>query len=66
MKVTYDPETDTLNLIFRDDKIEESDEVKDGVIVDYDKHGKIVSIEVLDASRHTKKPFEVSYEILKS
>ncbi|MBI2578174.1 MAG: DUF2283 domain-containing protein [Candidatus Aenigmarchaeota archaeon] len=66
MKVLYDPETDTLNFILRDAEIEESDEVKEGVIVDYDKHGKIVSIEVLKASKHTKKPLEVSYEVLKA
>lgn len=66
MKVMYDPETDTLNLILRDAKIEESDEVREGVIVDYDKQGKVVSIEILNASKHTKNPFEVSYEVLKA
>ena len=66
MKVKYDPETDTLNFIFSDGRIKESDEVKEGIIVDYDNGGKIVSIEVLDASKHTKKPLEVSYEILKA
>ena len=65
MKVKYDPETDTMNFIFSDSKIKESDEMKEGVIVDYDNSGKIVSIEILDASKHTKKPMEVSYEILK-
>lgn len=63
MKVIYDPETDVLNFIFREAEIEESDEIKQGVIVDYDKHGKIVSIEVLDAKKHTKNPSEVSYEV---
>ena len=66
MKVMYDQETDTMNFILNDAEIEESDEIKEGVIVDYDKHGKIVSIEVLDASKHTKKPLEVSYELSKA
>ena len=66
MKVVYDPETDTLNFILRDGKIKKSDEVKEGIIVDYDKKGKIVSIEVLNASKHSEKPLEVSYEILKA
>ena len=67
MKVVYDPETDILNFVLRDDdEIEESDEIKEGVIVDYDRHGKIVSIEVLDASKHAKKPLEVSYEVSKA
>ena len=66
MKVVYDPETDTLNFILSDAEIEESDEVKEGVIVDYDKKGKIVSIEVLEASKHSKKPLEISYEVMKA
>ena len=66
MKVKYDPETDIMNFIFSDSKIKESDEVKEGIIVDYDNSGKIVSIEVLDASKHTKKPLEVSYEVMKT
>ena len=63
MKVMYDRETDTLNFILSDAEIEESDEVKEGVVVDYDRRGRIVSIEVLDASKHTRKPLEVTYEI---
>ena len=50
MKVIYDQESDTLNLIFREDKIAESDEVREGIIIDYSKDGKIVSMEILDAS----------------
>ena len=65
MKVKYDPETDILNFIFSESKIKENDEVKEGVIVDYDNSGRIVSIEVLDASKHTKKPLEISYEVAK-
>lgn len=37
MKVTYDPEVDVLRIVFRDVAIEESDEDKRGVILDYDK-----------------------------
>jgi len=36
MKIIYDRETDTLSLIFREGKVAESDEVKDGIIIDYD------------------------------
>ena len=39
MKVTYDPETDTLRVLFGHAQIEESDEDKPGVILDYDKDG---------------------------
>ncbi len=39
MRVIFDPETDTISLIFREDKIAESDEVREGVIIDYSKDG---------------------------
>jgi uncharacterized protein YuzE len=51
MKVTYDPEVDVLRILFRDAAIEESDEDKPGVIIDYDKEGNIVGLEVLNASQ---------------
>ncbi|MEC4685088.1 MAG: DUF2283 domain-containing protein [Nitrospirota bacterium] len=50
MKIIYDPDTDTLSLIFREEDIAESDEIREGVIIDYSKDGKIVSMEILDAS----------------
>lgn len=50
MNVIYDPETDTLSIIFRKTKVSESDELREGIIIDYGHDGKIVSIEILDAS----------------
>jgi len=52
MKIIFDKDNDILNLIFRDDPISESDDVKDGIIVDFNKEGKIVSMEILDASEN--------------
>ena len=46
MKVTYDQEVDTLRIILNDEDIEESDEDKPGVIIDEDKQGSIVGLEV--------------------
>ena len=50
MKVLYDPHTDTLNVILKDNvPVHESDEDKPGVILDYDKEGNLISLEILDA-----------------
>jgi len=63
MKAVYDPETDTLTLILRDIPIAESDEIKEGLIIDYSEDNKIVSIEMLDASENVAEPQAFSYEI---
>ena len=63
MKVIFDPETDTLSIIFRDEKISESDEVREGMIIDYSKDGKIVSIEIIDASEQIAEPQGILYEL---
>ncbi len=51
MKVTYDSEVDVLRVLFSNAPIEESDEDKPGVILDYDKDGNIVGVEILDAQK---------------
>jgi len=63
MKVIYDEDTDTLSLIFRDEAVAESDEVREGIIIDYGRDGKMVSLEVLDASEHVAEPHAIAYEL---
>jgi len=63
MKITYDPEVDVLRILFNDAEIEESDEDKPGIIIDYDKNGNIVGMEVLDASKRIEKPQAVEYAV---
>ena len=65
MKVTYDPETDILRIVFTQGRIEESDEDKPGIILDYDDKGDVVGIEVLDASRRNENPRSVEYSVTK-
>ena len=55
MKVIYDSEVDVLRVLFRDTPIEESDEDKPGVILDYDKEGNIAGLEVLNASQRVER-----------
>ena len=63
MKVTYDREVDVLRILFRDAPIEESDEDKPGVILDYDKDGNMVGLEVLNASQRIENPRAVDYAV---
>lgn len=63
MKVTYDPEVDVLRITLSNAHIEESDEDKPGVILDYDKAGNIVGLEILDASTRMENPRSVEYEV---
>ena len=63
MKVTYDQEVDVLRIVLNDEDIEESDEDKPGVIIDYDKDGNIVGLEVLDASTRIANPRALDYAV---
>ncbi len=63
MKVTYDPEVDVLRILLRDAPIEESDEDKPGVILDYDKDGNVVGLEILEASKRITNPRSVEYAV---
>jgi uncharacterized protein YuzE len=51
MKIRYDPAVDALYIRLREGDIQESDEVSDGVIMDYDDKGHLMAIEILDASQ---------------
>jgi len=64
MKVKYDKNLDILYLSFNDEKIYESDEEKKGIILDYTSDGKIVGIELLNASQQMSNPVKVEYEFV--
>jgi uncharacterized protein YuzE len=63
MKVIYDRDSDTLSIILRPGKVAESDEVREGLIMDYDKLGKLISIELLDASEQVNRPHAVEFAL---
>ncbi|BDI18636.1 hypothetical protein ANSO36C_44380 [Nostoc cf. commune SO-36] len=63
MKITYDPEVDILRIILSDVPIEDSDEEKPGVILDYDEDGNIIALEILDASKKIDNPRSLEYSI---
>ena len=63
MKVIYDTRTDTLSIILKDAAVIESDEEKNGIILDFDEKGDVVSLEILDAKTRVTKPTEMVYEL---
>lgn len=63
MKVKYSVEVDALIIRFSDAKIDESDEDKPGVILDYDKDGNIVRMEILKASQRVGNPQNIEFEV---
>jgi uncharacterized protein YuzE len=50
MKVRYDKEVDAIYIYAEQGEVEYSEEVGEGIIVDVSKDGKVVGMEILDAS----------------
>lgn len=63
MKIKYDKEVDIIYIQFAEDKIKESNEDRQGIIIDYNDKGNIVGIEVLNASTKMEHPNSVVYEV---
>jgi uncharacterized protein YuzE len=56
MRMRVDHAADAVYLNLTDRPIKDSEEVADGIVVDYDEEGRIVGIEILDASKRTEDP----------
>ena len=63
MKVTYDNEIDALYIKISYEKPDGVIEVKEGINIDVTEDGKIVGLELLDASKKTSLESFFSYEI---
>ena len=63
MVIKYDKEIDVIYIRLSDNKVAESDEDKQGIILDYDAVGNLVGIEILNASKKTSQPNGVIYEV---
>ena len=63
MKINYDPEVDVLHIVFSNALVDESDETRPGVILDYDDKGNLVSLEIMDASRRVSVPSKIEYQV---
>lgn len=60
MKAELDPEADALYVSLAESDVAESDEVRPGVILDYDKDGRLIGVEVLYVSRRQAGEIETT------
>ena len=51
MRIHYAQDADALYIRLKENDIESSDEIAEDIIMDYDKNGNIVGIEILSASQ---------------
>ena len=61
MRFSYDKKSDALYIRFNEKPIFDSDQVADNLIVDYDKSGRIIALEVLEASKKMAKDFQAKF-----
>ncbi len=64
MKVTYNPYRDTLRILLCDAPIKTSEMHHTGMILDYDHNGRIVGLEITEASEHMSRPSRVDFQEL--
>jgi uncharacterized protein YuzE len=51
MKLQYDPQVDAAYLTLIDSPVADSEEVKPGIVLDYDANNRVVGIEILKVRR---------------
>jgi uncharacterized protein YuzE len=51
MKMTFDRKADAMYIYIRESKVFKSQDITDDTIIDYDKDGNVVGIEILSASK---------------
>ncbi len=60
MRIKVDLESDALYFRISEDAIEESEEINNGLIVDYDANGKVIGIEILNVkNKVTIQPYKL-------
>ena len=52
MRIEYDREVDALYIRIQEKEVAQSKEVSDDVVLDLDEQGRIIGLEVLDATQH--------------
>jgi uncharacterized protein YuzE len=64
MKVTYSPATDVMRIVFRDSPVDDYNEDRPGIKLDYDIDDQLVAIEIQKASALMDNPLVVEHQIL--
>ncbi len=65
MKVHFDKKSDALYFRLDDSEITESEEVKPGVILDYNKKNQVIGVEILNVKKRVSKASlnEMKFEV---
>ena len=65
MKVHFDEKTDALYFLLDDSKIIESEEVKPGVILDFNENNQVVGVEILNVKKRVPEASlkEMKFEV---
>ena len=64
MKIEYDQQADAMYIRLRVGVVAESEEVRPGVVLDFDAQGQVLGIEMLDVSKRTDNPRELAMELI--
>ena len=64
MKIEYDQQADATYIRLRAGTVAESDEVRPGVVLDFDSSGRVLGIEMIDASELIDNPRELAMELI--
>jgi len=64
MKIEYDQQADAIYIRLRAGDVAESEEVRPGVVLDFDAQGQVLGIEMLDVSKRTDNPRELAMELI--
>jgi len=53
MFIHYSKDVDTLYIRLKDEKVADTDQLDENIIIDYDEDGKVIAIKILNASEKT-------------
>ena len=63
MKIVYDSDKDILQISFKQTIVEETTQIAPGLVMDYDEDGKVIGLELRNASKKVDNPYEMLYLI---